>query len=150
MGQRTFVVGETPFEANVVKLSGNFLVASVIQSLGEAFALIRKFGIDQERFLEILTNSIFSSPVYKTYGEIIAQERYKPAGFKLPLGLKDMRLALQAAEEAETPMPTLSLICDHLLTALARDFRDLDWSCLALLSAENAGLEVRLPDMRQE
>jgi 3-hydroxyisobutyrate dehydrogenase-like beta-hydroxyacid dehydrogenase len=150
MGQRTFIVGENPHEANVVKLSGNFLAASVIESLGEAFALIRKYGIDQERFLEVLTNSIFSSPVYKTYGEIIAQERYKPAGFKLPLGLKDMRLALLAAEEAKTPMPTLSLIRDHMLTALDRDFGDLDWSCLALLSAENAGLEVRLPDLSQD
>jgi 3-hydroxyisobutyrate dehydrogenase-like beta-hydroxyacid dehydrogenase len=150
IGQRTFIVGEDPFEANVVKLCGNFLVAAVIESMGEAFALIRKFGVDQERFLDVLTNSIFSSPVYRTYGDIIVRERYKPAGFNLTLALKDMRLALLAAEETNTPMPTLSLIRDRLLTALGRDYGDMDWSCLALLSAENAGLEVRLPDTDQK
>lgn len=146
MGQRTFVVGDSPFEANVVKLAGNFLVASLIESLGEAFALIRKSGVEQDRFLEVLTNSIFASPVVRTYGEIIARERYKPAGFKLPLGLKDMELALEAAEGTKTPMPALSMIHDHLITAMARDYGDLDWSSIALLAAENAGLEVRLPE----
>jgi 3-hydroxyisobutyrate dehydrogenase-like beta-hydroxyacid dehydrogenase len=146
MGQKTFVVGDSAFEANVVKLAGNFLVAALIESLGEAFALIRKSGVEQERFLEVLTNSIFASPVVKTYGEIIAEERYDPPGFKLPLGLKDMELALEAAEGTKTPMPALSMIRDHLLTAMARDYGELDWSSIALLAAENAGLEVRLPD----
>lgn len=146
MGQKTFVVGDSPFEANVVKLAGNFLVASLIESLGEAFALIRKSGVGQDRFLEVLTNSVFASPVVKTYGGIIAGERYKPAGFKLPLGLKDIELVLEAAEGAKTPMPAASMIRDHLLTAMARDYGDLDWSSIALLAAENAGLEVRLPE----
>jgi 3-hydroxyisobutyrate dehydrogenase-like beta-hydroxyacid dehydrogenase len=141
LGQRTFVVGNNPHAANVVKLSGNFLIAAVIESLGEAFALIRKYGIDPERYLEVLTNTLFSAPVYKTYGDIIAQERYEPAGFKLPLGLKDVRLALLAAEETEVPMPTASLIRDHFLSAMARGYRELDWAALALVCAENAGLE---------
>ena len=143
LGQRTYFVGKDPHWANVVKLSGNFLVAAVIESLGEAFALIRKYGIDPDRYLEILTDTLFSAPVYRTYGGIIAQERYEPPGFKLPLGLKDVRLALLASEETETPMPAASLIHDHLLSAMARGYRELDWAALALVCAENAGLERR-------
>lgn len=145
LGQKTFVVGEDPWDANIVKLSGNFLVASMIESLGESLALIRKHGIDQHKFLDVLTSSLFTAPVYKTYGGIMAREDYEPAGFKLPLGLKDLRLMLAAAEDAEVPMPAASLIHEQFLTALARGYRDLDWSSLGLLSAENAGLEVRLP-----
>ncbi len=145
LGQKTFFIGENPSDANIVKLSGNFLVASVIESLGEAFALIRKSGIDQDVYLDVLTNSIFTAPVYKTYGNLITREEYEPAGFKVPLGLKDIKLALSAADDVDVSMPFASLIHDQFLTALARGYEDLDWSSLALLSAENAGLEVRLP-----
>jgi 3-hydroxyisobutyrate dehydrogenase-like beta-hydroxyacid dehydrogenase len=150
LGQKTFVVSENPWDANIVKLSGNFLVASVIESLGESLALIRKYGIDQDKFLDVLTGSLFTAPVYKTYGDMMAREDYEPAGFKLPLGLKDIRLMLAAAEDIETPMPTASLIHEQFLTALARGYRELDWSSLGLLSAENAGLEVRLPRLAGE
>lgn len=150
LGQKTFIAGDNPPDANIVKLSGNFLVASLIESLGESFALIRKYGIDQNRFLDILTNSLFTAPVYRIYGDMIAHEEYEPARFKLPLGLKDLRLALSAAEKIEMPMPTASLIHDQFLTAIARGYGDLDWASLALLSAENAGLEVRLPRFEAE
>jgi 3-hydroxyisobutyrate dehydrogenase-like beta-hydroxyacid dehydrogenase len=140
IGQRTFVAGESPPAANVVKLSGNFLIASVLESLGEAFALIRKWGIDQERYLEILTNSLFSAPIYKTYGPIIAAQRYEPAGFKLSLGLKDVRLALAAAEAKDMPLPIASLVRDHFLAAIAHGEGDADWSALARVAARNAGL----------
>ena len=145
LGQKTFVIGENPSDANIVKLSGNFLVASVIESLGEAFALIRKSGIDQDVYLDVLTNSLFTAPVYKTYGNLIAREEYEPAAFKVPLGLKDIKLALSAADDVDVSMPFASLIHDHFLTAIARGYEELDWTSLALLSAENAGLEVRLP-----
>jgi 3-hydroxyisobutyrate dehydrogenase-like beta-hydroxyacid dehydrogenase len=140
LGQRTFVIGEHPVAANVVKLSGNFLIASVLESLGEAFALIRKWDIDQERYLEILINSLFSAPIYKTYGPIIAAQRYEPAGFKLSLGLKDIKLALAAAEAKATPMPIASLVRDHFLAAVAKGEGDADWSALARVAARNAGL----------
>lgn len=145
LGQKTFIVGENPWDANIVKLSGNFLVASLIESLGESLALIRKSGIDQDKFLDVLTSSLFTAPVYKTYGKIMLREDYEPAGFKLPLGLKDIKLALSAAEDLDMPMPVASLIHDQFLTAISRGYRELDWSSLALLSAENAGLEVKLP-----
>jgi 3-hydroxyisobutyrate dehydrogenase-like beta-hydroxyacid dehydrogenase len=140
LGQRVFVIDERPEAANVVKLSGNFLITSVLESLGEAFALIRKWDIDQERYLEMLTNSLFSAPIYKTYGAIIAAQRYEPAGFKLTLGLKDVRLALQAAEAKDMPMPIASLVRDHFLAAVAHGEADADWSALARVAARNAGL----------
>ncbi len=141
LGQRVFVIGDRPEMANVVKLSGNFLIASVIESLGEAIALTRKYGVDPHEYVEFLTSTLFAAPVYKTYGGIIADEKYQPAGFKLRLGLKDVRLALAAAEAVDAPLPFASVIRDHILTGIARGMEDLDWSSVAKLAAENAGLK---------
>jgi len=141
VGQRVFVMGDKPEMANVVKLSGNFLIASVIESVGEAVALTRQYGVDPQQFVEFLTNSLFAAPVYKTYGGIIADEKYQPAGFKIRLGLKDIRLALAAAESVDVPLPVASMIRDHMLTAIARGMEDMDWSATAKLAAENAGLK---------
>lgn len=140
MGQRTFVVGERPAAANIVKISGNFMLASLIETLGEAFALTRKHGIDPEQFLEVLTNSIFPAPVYKNYGGMIARDTYEPAGFKLALGLKDIRLALAAADGVTMPMPAASVIRDQYLTAMTRGYQDLDWAALGRVCADDAGL----------
>lgn len=141
MGQRTFFLSENAPDANVLKLSGNFLIASVIESLGETVALIRKYGIDHRRFLEVMTETLFTAPVYKTYGALIAEEKYEPAGFKLELGLKDVRSALAAAEAKAVPMPIGSVIRDHFLSAIARGNANLDWSALAKVSADDAGLK---------
>jgi 3-hydroxyisobutyrate dehydrogenase-like beta-hydroxyacid dehydrogenase len=140
IGQKTFVFGEDPTAANVVKLSGNFMIASVLETLGEAFALLRKSGIDPNRFLEFATSSLFAAPIYKIYGDIIANEKFQPAGFKVPLGLKDVRLVLAAAESLSTPMPIADIVRDHLLSAVARGRQDWDWSSLARISADMAGL----------
>lgn len=141
MGRRTFVVGEEPSQANTVKLAGNFLILSVIESLGESYALLRKSGIEPERFLEVMTSTLFAAPVYKTYGNLIAREQFVPAGFKLPLGLKDVSLVLAAAADARAPMPVASLVRDHILAAIARNGEDLDWSSFSTILAENAGLK---------
>ncbi len=140
MGQRTFNIGDKPSAANLVKISGNFLLATVIECLGEAFALIRKGGVDPHAYLEILTSTLFSAPAYKTYGALIADEQYEPAGFKMTLGLKDLRLALAAADALAAPMPAASLVHDHFLAGVAQGEGDSDWSALARLSARNAGL----------
>src|SRR5690242_5149118 len=92
VGQKTFVIGEQPATANVVKLIGNFLITTVLEGLAESFALARKSGIDPGTLLEVLTGSLFSAPVYQTYGKMIAASKFEPVGFKLPLGLKDNRL----------------------------------------------------------
>src|SRR5206468_5519469 len=97
LGQRTFAVGDRPPAANLVKLSGNFLLASVIEALGEAMALVGKAGIDRHQYLDLLTSTLFTAPAYKTYGGLIADEKFEPAGFAAPLGHKDIRLTLAAA-----------------------------------------------------
>lgn len=141
LGQRVFVMGDKPEMANIVKLSGNFLISVVIESLGEAIALNRKYGVDPHQYVEFLTNSLFAAPVFKTYGGIIADQKYSPPGFKLRLGLKDVRLAIAAAEAVDAPLPFASLVHDNVLTAINRGMADLDWSATAKLAAENAGLK---------
>jgi len=141
IGQHTFIMGSDPEMANVVKLSGNFLIASVIESLGEALALVSKYGIDPKVYLDMLTSTLFSAPVYKTYGGLIVDRKFEPAGFKLTLGLKDIRLALAAGEGANVPLPVASLIRDHFLAGAANGMADKDWSALALVAAQNAGLK---------
>lgn len=140
MGQRTFVIAADPAAANLVKLSGNFMIGTVIEALGETVALMRKAGIDPERYLDVMTNTLFAAPVYKTYGGLIAAEKYKPAGFAAPLGLKDVRLTLAAAEANRVPMPFASLIRDRLLTLIAQEGDDIDWSAMAKVAAKSAGL----------
>ena len=109
--------------------------------LGEAVALTRRYGVDPHEYIDFLTSTLFAAPVYKTYGGIIADERYQPAGFKMRLGLKDVRLVLAAAESVDAPMPIASLVRDNMLAAIGRGMEDRDWSALAQFAAENAGLK---------
>jgi 3-hydroxyisobutyrate dehydrogenase-like beta-hydroxyacid dehydrogenase len=139
IGQRTFVVSEDPSAANLVKLSGNFLIASVIESLGEAMALVDRGGVDKHQYLDILTSTLFSAPVYRTYGSLIASEQFEPAGFAAPLGLKDIGLVLSAAEELRVPLPIASLLRDRFLRLLAEGGDQLDWSAISSLAARDAG-----------
>ena len=139
IGQKTFVVSETPKDGNLVKLSGNFLIASVIESIGEAMALIGKAGIDRRQYLDILTSTLFDAAVYKTYGGLIADGKFEPAGFAAPLGAKDIRLTLAAAEDLRVPMPLASLLRDRFLTLLAHGGDKLDWSAIGQLAAKDAG-----------
>lgn len=140
LGPKHWIVGENPAQANVVKLTGNFLLATVIESLAESMALIRKSGVDLAAFLEFLTSTLFTAPVYKSYGEIMIREKYEPAGFSASLGLKDVRFAMAAAEALNVPMPIASVLRDRLLTAIARGDEQSDWSVLARIAAEDAGL----------
>ncbi len=139
IGRATYVVGAEPWQANVAKLCGNFMVVSAIEAFGEAYATLRKAGVAPQTFLEIM-NTLFSSPVLANYGRAIADENFEPAGFALRLGLKDVRLILAAAEECTSPMPLASLIHDHLLSALAQGQGEMDWSSMTRVVARNAGL----------
>jgi 3-hydroxyisobutyrate dehydrogenase-like beta-hydroxyacid dehydrogenase len=139
VGQRTFVVSEEPKAANLVKLSGNFLIASVIESLGEAMALVAKGGVEKHQYLEILTSTLFSAPVYRTYGGLIADEQFEPPGFAATLGHKDICLVLSAAENLQVPLPIGSLLRDRFLALLANGGGDLDWSAIASVAARDAG-----------
>jgi 3-hydroxyisobutyrate dehydrogenase-like beta-hydroxyacid dehydrogenase len=139
IGQSAFVISEMPKAANLVKLSGNFLSASVIEVLGEALALVSKAGIDKRRYLEFLTSTLFDAPVYKTYGALIADGCFSPAGFAAPLGQKDIRLLLATAEDLSVPMPVASLLRDRFLDLLAHGGERLDWSAIGQLPARDAG-----------
>ena len=118
IGRHTFVAGQEPWQANAVKLCGNFMIASMIESFGEANAALRKGNVDPHLFLEVM-DALFASPLYANYGRMIADEQFEPAGFALRLGLKDVRLMLETAQECQAPMPVASLIRDHLLSAMA-------------------------------
>lgn len=140
IGRRTFVVSEQPHIANLVKLSGNFLIASVIESVGEAVALVAKAGVDRQQYVDLLTSSLFAAPAYQTYGGLIAKQQFEPAGFAASLGLKDVRLVLAAGEQLRVPLPLASLLRDRFLTLVATGGGDLDWSAVSTLAARDAGL----------
>ena len=123
VGQKLFVVGTEPSMANAVKLGGNFMLASMLETLGEVFALMRKSGVAPDQFLEIVNGHLFKSPVYDNYGRMIVAERFEPPGFRLRLGLKDVRLVLAAAEQAMVPMPIASVTRDHFVSAVAQGTR---------------------------
>jgi len=140
MGQKTFVVGDEAPAASLVKVTANFLITTVIESLGESFALIRKSGVDPNKFLEVLLGSLFAAPIYRTYGAMVAADNFEPVGFSMQLGMKDNRLVLAAAEDAAVPMPMASLIRDRMLTATAQGMGEADWSAIARISFREAGL----------
>ncbi|HEY4906543.1 MAG TPA: NAD(P)-dependent oxidoreductase [Candidatus Acidoferrum sp.] len=139
-GPKLLVIGEKPSLANVVKLSGNFLIASVLESLSEALAFARKSGVDPAVLTDFLTSTLFDAPVYKIYGGLIVAGNYDKVGFALPLGLKDIRLVMQAAESQSVPMPIASVVRDRFLTAMARGNANKDWSALGLIAMQDAGL----------
>jgi 3-hydroxyisobutyrate dehydrogenase-like beta-hydroxyacid dehydrogenase len=140
ISQRVFHVGEAPSAANLVKLCGNFMILSAIEAMGEAMTLAEKGGVPRARLLEVLIGTLFDAPVFRTYGPILAEGKFRPAGFAAPLGLKDMRLVSQAAEGERVPMPLLSLLRDHLLQTIATEGEEIDWSGIGRTIAKNAGL----------
>jgi 3-hydroxyisobutyrate dehydrogenase-like beta-hydroxyacid dehydrogenase len=140
LGQRTFTVGERPEDANYVKLFGNFLITCVLESLGEVFAVARKAEIDPSKVLEVLSGTLFGAPAYNNYGPRIIEQKFSPAGFKLPLGLKDIRLVLEAADNLSAPMPFANIVRDRFLSAIANGYGDLDWSAMTLMVSQTAGL----------
>jgi 3-hydroxyisobutyrate dehydrogenase-like beta-hydroxyacid dehydrogenase len=142
LGQKVFDFGEQVSAANVVKLSGNFLIISAIEAMAEAFTLAQKNGIDRTQVAELFGQTLFACPIYQNYGRMIAQEQYEPAGFKLALGLKDVELVLQTAKESQMPMPVASLVRDRLISAIAKGRGDIDWTGLALGVSEEAGLKA--------
>jgi 3-hydroxyisobutyrate dehydrogenase-like beta-hydroxyacid dehydrogenase len=138
-------LGEDPARANVVKLACNFSLASAIETLAEAAALASAYGVAPTDLFEVMTGTLFAAPAYKTYADIIANARFSPAGFKLTLGLKDVRLALQAGEAHATPLPLASLLRDAFITAVANGDAENDWSALAVGAFRNSGRALSAP-----
>ncbi len=139
MGQRVFTLGADPAQASLVKLAGNFMITAAIEAMAESLALIGKAGIDRAAYLEVLTETLFAAPIYRTYGRTLLESRFSPPGFRLPLGVKDNRLFLQAGEHHHVPLPLASLVRDRMLAALAQGYGDLDWSVFSRISTQEAG-----------
>jgi 3-hydroxyisobutyrate dehydrogenase-like beta-hydroxyacid dehydrogenase len=142
LGRGTFTAGDAP-QANVVKLLGNFLIAATIESAGEATALAEKAGLDPRKVVEFFAATMFASTAFSGYAARVASTEFEPAGFAMPLALKDLTLALQAGQEVRAPLPFASIIRDRLLAALARGRDGWDWSGLASVAREDAGLPPR-------
>jgi 3-hydroxyisobutyrate dehydrogenase-like beta-hydroxyacid dehydrogenase len=140
VGRQTTRFGVKPSNANMVKLSVNFLFASVMESLGEAVALVAKGGIDKADYVEFLTTTMFNAPAYKTYGELAVSEQPAPVGFAAPLGFKDIRLAIAASEKLGVPMPLLSLLHDRFVELMASGGEHMDWSAIGKLAQRDAGM----------
>jgi 3-hydroxyisobutyrate dehydrogenase-like beta-hydroxyacid dehydrogenase len=141
IGQGQFDFGEDPGAANIVKLCGNFLIASAIESMSEAFTLARKNGIEPSKVADMLGKTIFACPLYQNYGKKLANLDVETSGFDLALGLKDVSLVLQTGAESSTPMPIASLMRDRFLTSIAKGRSRMDWTAVALDVAEDAGLK---------
>lgn len=141
LGQKTWTFGDRPEQANAVKLAVNTMIAAAIGAMGEGIALSQGYGIPKADFIDLITSTIFSAPVYKGYGAAIAEERFEPAGFKLALGLKDVRLTMEAAESAHVPLPIASVLRDNHLDSLAHGEGHWDWAALARVSARRAAQE---------
>lgn len=127
LGQGIFDFGEDPGAANVVKIAGNFMIMSSLETMAEAFTLAEKFGLDRLKVAEFYGSTIFNAPIYQNYGKLIANKQYEPVGFKAKLGYKDARLAFKLAQQSKTPMPMGTLIHNRLLSALAKGLGDRDW-----------------------
>ena len=140
MGQRTFDFGEEVGAANVVKLCGNFMIASALEGMAEAFALGEKNGVDPAAVAEMMSATLFACPIYQNYSKLINAGKFEDAKFRLVLGLKDVNLALDTAEASAMPLPLGSLLRDRLLASIAKGRSDWDWTAIALDVAENAGL----------
>lgn len=140
MGQGVYAFGDDPAAANVTKLAGNFLIASAIEAMSEAYSLAEKHGVDADAVHQLLTQTLFACPIYQNYGKAIVEQRFTPPGFTLRLGAKDMRLVQDAARAAEIPMPLASLLGDRFLRMLAGGQGDIDWTGIAADQRQAAGL----------
>jgi 3-hydroxyisobutyrate dehydrogenase-like beta-hydroxyacid dehydrogenase len=141
IGQRTWPLGLQPERANIVKLAGNFMLGAAVEAMAEATAMAWHHGIAPGDLLDVLTNGVFTAPAYQMYGMAIAKQRYEPAGFKLSLTLKDLRLVLAAADAAGVPMPLADVVHGSLLEAVSNGDGERDLAALAVVAMRRAGLE---------
>jgi 3-hydroxyisobutyrate dehydrogenase-like beta-hydroxyacid dehydrogenase len=131
LAAKVWPLGEDPVRANALKLAGNFMIISAIESMGEAVALGEAYGVAAPDLLDMLSNTLFAAPIYKIYGAMIAERRYSPPGFAAELGLKDVRLVLDAAEAKGLSMPLADLAEASLESLLGGEEKNLDLAALA-------------------
>jgi 3-hydroxyisobutyrate dehydrogenase-like beta-hydroxyacid dehydrogenase len=133
-------IGEAAEAASLGKIAGNFMIASAIETMSEAIALLRKSGVDPRIWHDLMARSLFACPIYANYGRFILDQAFSPPGFRLTLGAKDVGLALAAGQDAKVPLPFASLLRDRFLSAIAQGRGDLDWTSIAVNVANDAGL----------
>lgn len=141
LGRKTWTLGDTAEVACAAKLSANLMIASAIESMAEASTLAGGYGVSRASFIDMITSTLFPVPVYQGYGKQMADDIFEPAGFKLSLGLKDVRLALEAGEAAQVPLPFASVLKDNLLDGMAHGQADQDWASLSKVSDRRAGVK---------
>ena len=141
IARRTFEGGSDPVAAAAIKIANNFVLGCAIEAMGEGFALVRKYDVTPDVFLDVMTDGLFACSAYKIYGKIIAEQRYQPAGQRAVLGLKDANLALAAGEAAGVPLPSGNVWRDRLVGALAHGEGEHDWAVMAKDQARASGLE---------
>lgn len=141
VAQQAFWIGTHPPDANLIKLSGNFTIMAAVDAMAEAMTLVEKGSVTPSKLLEVLTGTLFGAPVYHSYGEILLEQRFRPAGFAAPLGLKDMGLADAAATALRVTMPLLGIVRDHLRAAIGQNGEDIDWAAAGLVGRRGAGIE---------
>ena len=140
IGQKVWPLGDEPHLANVAKLACNFALASAMEAMAESFALARRYQLDPHRLSDLFTGTLFAAPAYKVYGPVIADQTFEPVGFKLPLGLKDIRLVLEAGEAVGAPLPFASVLRDNFVDAIGHGDGEKDWSAVSAVAARRAGL----------
>jgi len=139
LGQKVWPLGDDPKHANIAKIAGNLMIALAIEAMGEATALTESYGLKAADFLAIVTNTLFASPSYQRYGGFIATNTYEP-GFELTLGLKDVGLALEAAETGSVVLPAAQIVSENMKAGIDRGLGAKDWSVLARMTRRRAGL----------
>lgn len=128
--------------ANVVKLCGNYLIASAIESMAEALSLAESNGVDRVQAMQFYSNTFLNPVVHKGYGQRVSERDHRPGGFAMELGYKDQRLAHHLAMQYKVPMPFLSVLIDRFLSERAKGRSDLDWSAIGLGVCESRGVDV--------
>jgi 3-hydroxyisobutyrate dehydrogenase-like beta-hydroxyacid dehydrogenase len=141
IGKKTWQLGTDPRNSNIAKIAGNLMVACILEAMGEAAALARAHKMDPNTVLDVVVGSIFDVPIYRIYSKMIANGPFEPPGFDLMLGLKDAKLALEAGEAANVPLPFASVLRDNYLDAIAHGDAGKDWSAISRVTARRAGLE---------
>ena len=138
MGRRVWRYGDVAASANLAKIAVNYLIAHALQALAESVTLLERYGLDTGQWIEMINDSVFPGPVYGGYGDAIARQSYTPPGFTTVLGQKDVLLALQAAGDAGTALPSGPLLREIFAAAVAELGEDLDWAAIAEITRRRA------------
>lgn len=136
-GAGVWEFGDAITAANTVKLCGNFMIAAALEAIGESVSMAAKSDIDTQKMWSFFTQTIFNSPIYTNYGNIIVNKQFTPAAFNMQLGLKDVNLVLSQAQHVQQNMPLANLLQQHMQQLIEKKGPELDWSAVSLAADLN-------------